>query len=117
MTLSGPGRLASRRRVDRHDHRRDPGAQPRAAPLDDPGARHAAYELKVPSGRPKSWWPGWSKYAPADLASLNYHTVKRGETITTIARKLKVSRTDLAEANYLKTDLEAGDRPAADGAA
>ena len=33
------GRPAARRRVDRHDHRRDPGAQPRAAPLDDAGPR------------------------------------------------------------------------------
>src|SRR5262249_35204097 len=29
--------------------------------------------------------------------------VKRGETITTIAKKLSVGRTDLAEANYIKT--------------
>jgi peptidoglycan lytic transglycosylase D len=37
----------------------------------------------------------------ADLAPLRWHTVKKGETIATIARKLKVSRADLAEANYL----------------
>ena len=29
--------------------------------------------------------------------------MKRGETLTTIARKLRVNRTDLAEANYLRT--------------
>jgi membrane-bound lytic murein transglycosylase D len=40
---------------------------------------------------------------PDDVASLNYLTVKKGETLLSIARKLKVSRTDLAEANYLKT--------------
>ena len=37
----------------------------------------------------------------ADLAPLRWHTVKKGETLLAIARKLKVSRTDLAEANYL----------------
>jgi len=30
--------------------------------------------------------------------------VKRGETLATIARKLRVNRTDLAEANYLRTN-------------
>ena len=34
-------RPAPRRRVDRHAARSDPGAQPRAAPLDDAGARRA----------------------------------------------------------------------------
>ena len=41
-------RPAPRRRVDRPQHRRDPGAQPRAAALDD--AVKAEYELKVPVG-------------------------------------------------------------------
>lgn len=30
------------------------------------------------------------------------HTVKRGETLASIAKKLRVNRTDLAEANYLR---------------
>ena len=33
---------------------------------------------------------------------MQMHTVKRGETLATIAKKLQVSRADLAEANYLK---------------
>src|SRR5207249_9927903 len=37
----------------------------------------------------------------ADLASLKFYTVKRGDTLPLIARKLNVSKTDLAEANYL----------------
>jgi membrane-bound lytic murein transglycosylase D len=41
--------------------------------------------------------------ATTELASLKWHTVKKGETVTTIARKLGVNRTDLAEANYLRT--------------
>jgi membrane-bound lytic murein transglycosylase D len=37
-----------------------------------------------------------------DLATLRYYSVRKGETIASIARKLGVNRTDLAEANYLK---------------
>jgi LysM repeat protein len=36
-----------------------------------------------------------------DLASLKYYTVKRGETLLLVARKLHVNKADLAEANYL----------------
>jgi len=36
-----------------------------------------------------------------DLASLKYYTVKRGDTLPLIARKLHVNKADLAEANYL----------------
>jgi membrane-bound lytic murein transglycosylase D len=39
---------------------------------------------------------------PLELASLKWYTVKSGETLPTIARKLNVSRADLAEANYMK---------------
>ena len=47
-----------------------------------------------------------------DLASLKYYTVKRGETLPVIARKLRVSKTDLAEANYLRVTsrVNAGQR-------
>jgi len=38
----------------------------------------------------------------ADLASLRWYTVKNGDTLATIARTLRVSRTDLAAANYMK---------------
>jgi membrane-bound lytic murein transglycosylase D len=37
-----------------------------------------------------------------DLASLKWYTVKRGETLPTIARKLRVSKADLAEANDMR---------------
>ena len=39
--------------------------------------------------------------AAVDLTSLKYYTVKRGDTLATIARKLHVNRSDLAQANYL----------------
>jgi membrane-bound lytic murein transglycosylase D len=38
---------------------------------------------------------------PEDLTALQWHTVRRGETLQAIANKLRVRRTDLAEANYL----------------
>ena len=57
------------------------------------------YQLKVPQGS-ADLVRARLEEATEDLASLNYLTVKKGETLATIARKLKVSRTDLAEANY-----------------
>jgi membrane-bound lytic murein transglycosylase D len=64
--------------------------------------RDESYDLKVPVGSADIVLARLGEYAPADLATLNYYSVRRGETITTIAKKLKVSRSDLAEANYLK---------------
>jgi membrane-bound lytic murein transglycosylase D len=39
--------------------------------------------------------------AGPEAANLTWHTVRTGETLLSIARKLKVSRADLAEANYV----------------
>jgi peptidoglycan lytic transglycosylase D len=60
------------------------------------------YELKVPQGAADTVKARLAEATPDDFASLNYLTVKKGETLLSIARKLKVSRTDLAEANYLR---------------
>ena len=60
------------------------------------------YQLKVPAGTAAIVTARLSDAPSADLASLKYYTVKRGETLLTIARKLRVSRADLAEANYLR---------------
>jgi membrane-bound lytic murein transglycosylase D len=59
--------------------------------------------LKVPSGTAERVNAQLADAAATDLASLNWHSVKRGETLTTIAKKLRVSRNDLAAANYLRT--------------
>lgn len=59
------------------------------------------YELKVPAGAAEPLRGRLAQADPAELAPLRWHTVRKGETISTIARKLKVSRADLAEANYL----------------
>jgi membrane-bound lytic murein transglycosylase D len=60
------------------------------------------YQLKVPVGTGHMVNSRLIDAPPADLASLKYYTVKRGETLALIARKLRVSKADLAEANYLK---------------
>lgn len=65
--------------------------------------RATDYELKVPTGTGDIVRAHLAHSDPDDLAPLNWHTVKKGETLVTIAKKLKVNRTDLAEANYLST--------------
>ena len=62
----------------------------------------AAYSLKVPMGTAEAVRARLDESATDELASLKWYTVKKGETLQTIAKKLQVSRTDLAEANYLK---------------
>jgi membrane-bound lytic murein transglycosylase D len=61
------------------------------------------YSLKVPAGTADLIRAGLLSASADALAPLNRHTVKKGETLATIAKKLKVSRADLAEANYLST--------------
>jgi membrane-bound lytic murein transglycosylase D len=63
--------------------------------------RDTNYELKVPAGKADAVSARLTDAPSVDLASLNYYTVKRGDTLPLIARKLHVSKTDLAEANYL----------------
>jgi membrane-bound lytic murein transglycosylase D len=62
------------------------------------------YELKVPAGKADIVAARLSDAPAAELASLKYYTVKPGETLLAIARKLRVSKADLAEANYLKVN-------------
>jgi len=59
------------------------------------------YELKVPIGTAGIVEAKLADAPPADLAALKYYTVKRGDTLALIARKLHVNKADLAEANYL----------------
>jgi membrane-bound lytic murein transglycosylase D len=65
--------------------------------------RATDYELKVPTGTADMVRAHLAQSDPDELAPLNWHTVKKGETLVTIAKKLKVNRTDLAEANYMST--------------
>jgi membrane-bound lytic murein transglycosylase D len=65
--------------------------------------RGESYNLRVPQGAASVIRERLAEAAPNTLNALQWHTVKRGETLTTIARKLRVNRTDLAEANYLRS--------------
>jgi len=61
-----------------------------------------SYDLKVPVGTSEVVKARLDEAATTDLASLKWYTVRKGETLAMIARKLSVGRADLAEANYLK---------------
>jgi membrane-bound lytic murein transglycosylase D len=63
--------------------------------------KYPDYEVKVPVGTAGKLAARLSEASPSEFVSLNHYTVRRGESLATIARKLKVSRTDLAEANHL----------------
>ena len=70
------------------------------------------YELKVPAGTAERVNARLLDAPPIELASLKWYTVKKGDTLPGIAKTLKVSRTDLAEANdlRLKAKLVAGQK-------
>jgi membrane-bound lytic murein transglycosylase D len=70
--------------------------------------RSTEYSLTVPAGTGEVILAAMAAADPEELVSISRYTVKKGETISTIAKKLKVSRTDLAEANYLKTTAKLG---------
>ncbi len=74
--------------------------------------RDSGYELKVPIGTAEEIQAHLADASADDLASLRWYTVKRGETLGAIARKLHVSSTDLADANYIsvKTRVAAGQK-------
>ncbi|MCU1383624.1 MAG: mltD 2 [Acidobacteria bacterium] len=74
--------------------------------------RDTRYELKVPAGTADIVSAKLADAPAADLASLKFYTVKRGDTLPLIARKLRVSKADLAEANDLKlaAHVNAGQR-------
>jgi membrane-bound lytic murein transglycosylase D len=68
------------------------------------------YDLKVPVGTGDALRARLSEASPETLTALQWHTVKRGESLLTIARQLKVKQADLAEANFIsvKTRVTAG---------
>jgi membrane-bound lytic murein transglycosylase D len=66
--------------------------------------RNNAYSLRVPAGTGAAVTEAHAAAAPEEAAALQYYAVKKGESMSTIARKLRVSRSDLAEANYLRAN-------------
>jgi membrane-bound lytic murein transglycosylase D len=63
--------------------------------------KYPGYELKVPPGTAAAVQARLAAAEAEELAALRWYSVKRGDTLLSIAKKLSVSRTDLAEANYL----------------
>lgn len=76
-------------------------------PLRDPD-----YELRVPNGTAQTFRDRLSAAAGEELASLKWHTVRRGENFASIARKVRggVTASEIAEANSLsvRSRLRAG---------
>ncbi len=60
-----------------------------------------AYEVKVPVGTASELQDRLAEASAGELTAVKWYTVHRGETLRTIANKLRVNRKDLAEANQL----------------
>jgi membrane-bound lytic murein transglycosylase D len=60
------------------------------------------HELKVPLGTAATVQAKLATVDPSLFVHFNFHTVRRGETVTTIARRHKISVPSLREANNLK---------------
>ncbi len=63
--------------------------------------KYPDYVVKVPVGTADRLTARLASAPTSDLGALNWYSVKSGETLTTVARKLRVARVDLAEANHL----------------
>jgi membrane-bound lytic murein transglycosylase D len=63
--------------------------------------RATDYELRVPPGTSDEITARLADAAGVELASFKWYIVKRGDTLPLIAKKLQVSRNDLADANYM----------------
>ncbi|MEP7308648.1 MAG: LysM peptidoglycan-binding domain-containing protein [Acidobacteriota bacterium] len=74
--------------------------------------KDSSYELKVPAGTGELVTARLQDAPPLELVSLQWYTVKKGETLLAVARKLGVAQSDLAEANELKSNarLAAGQK-------
>ena len=60
------------------------------------------YEVKVPVGTGEILQSRLEEASETELTAVKWYTVRRGETLKGIARKLRVNRVDLAQANQLK---------------
>jgi len=64
----------------------------------------ANYPLRVPPGKKDLVVENLPKVRPVTVTEFNTHVVKRGETLTTIRRKYKLSKTTLLKANNLEQE-------------
>lgn len=72
----------------------------------------AGYNLKVPAGTAATLQQRISQAGPDDLATFKWYSVRGGESLSTIAKKLGVKRVDLASANglQLQTPVKPGQK-------
>ncbi len=63
--------------------------------------RTPKYDIKVPVGTSDAFRARLAETPSESLNAFQWHSVKRGETLLSISRKLKVRQADLAEANSL----------------
>ncbi|HUP39806.1 MAG TPA: transglycosylase SLT domain-containing protein [Vicinamibacterales bacterium] len=72
--------------------------------------RSPKYEIKLPVGTGDAFRARLSETPAENLNAFQWHSVKRGETLLSISRKLKVKQADLAEANSLtlRSRVQAG---------
>jgi membrane-bound lytic murein transglycosylase D len=63
--------------------------------------RSPKYEIKVPVGTGDAFRARLAETPAENLNAFQWHSVKKGETLLSISRKLKVRQADLAEANSL----------------
>lgn len=64
--------------------------------------RATTYAIKVPAGTAEAVRTRLETTPVEELATLRYYAVRRGDTLATVARRLRVSRADLAAANDLR---------------
>jgi membrane-bound lytic murein transglycosylase D len=62
------------------------------------------YDLRVPIGTAETIQSRLTTAEPSLFVKFEFHTVRRGETLATIARRYKVSQADLKAANELRTN-------------
>jgi len=65
--------------------------------------RADGYALKIPDGTGDILRAHLDQTDPSTLTTINWHQVKKGDTLASVAKKLGVTRAELAEANYLST--------------
>lgn len=65
--------------------------------------KYPDYEVKVPVGRGEALEARLRDASQLELAALRWYSVRRGESLSSIAKKLGVSRIDLAQANGIST--------------
>ena len=65
--------------------------------------RYEDYEIKVPAGTGEQFRTRLASASAEEMNALKWHGVRKGETLATIARKLRVSTSELAAANNLTT--------------